>query len=103
MPKKDDAPALAVCDGCGMERADVAEPNDRGMAYCPDCAERRADDPHVTVQGRALTVSELIMQAEDDEDLAAALPGDSLQELIDNKQTRAKLLARAEELKAAKR
>ncbi len=84
MPKHtDDAPELAVCDACGMERADVAdEPNDRGLRYCSDCVERRADDPAVTVLGRALTVSELHAQAEDDEGLAAALPGDSVQEQI---------------------
>jgi hypothetical protein len=77
MPKKDDAPELTVCDGCGMERDDV-----NGDGYCPACAERRADDPQVTVQGRALTVSELEMQAEDDEHLAAALKGDSVQDQI---------------------
>lgn len=76
MPKKDDAPI--VCDGCGMERDDVSA----SSGYCSDCAERRADDPQVVVQGRALTVSELEMQAEDDEHLAAALKGDSIQDQI---------------------
>jgi hypothetical protein len=75
MPRKNEAQP-AVCDGCGMERADVV--ND----LCPDCAARRANDPAVTVQGRALTVSELEMQADDDKDLAAALDGDSVQDQI---------------------
>lgn len=95
MPRKnEDQPA--VCDGCGMERADVTD------GYCPDCAERRADDPHVTVQGRALTVSELMMQAEDDKDLAAVLPGDSLQEQIDNKQALADVRKLADKLMDAR-
>jgi hypothetical protein len=76
MPKKDDAPEMAVCDGCGMERADVTE------GLCPDCAERRKDDPQITVQGRTMTVSELERQAEDDEHLAAALKGDTVQDQI---------------------
>lgn len=96
MPKDDDAPALAVCDGCGMERTDVAD------GLCPDCADRRADDPAVTVQGRAMTVSELMMQAEDDKDLAAVLPGDSLQEQINNKQALADVRALADELMDAR-
>lgn len=84
MPKKDDAPesTLAVCDGCGAERDDVNEPNGQGLRYCELCAERRAADPQITVHGRALTVSELYAQAENDEHLEAALEGDSVQEQI---------------------
>lgn len=84
MPKKDDAPELAVCDGCGMELAAdaLAEPDGRGLAYCPVCAERRTDDPVVAVHGRMLTLSELEAQAEDDEHLAAALDGDTVQDQI---------------------
>lgn len=107
MPKKDDAPALAVCDGCGRQGL-VDAPNSYGgnlvveragdLMLCPDCAARRADDPVVTVQGRALTVSELLMQAEDDDALKAALPGDSLQEQINDKQALNAVRKLAEEL-----
>jgi hypothetical protein len=82
MPKKDDAPDLAACDGCGREMPadDLTEAG--AHRYCEPCAERRADDPSVFVQGRTLTVSELRMQAEDDEHIAAALDGDTVQEAI---------------------
>jgi hypothetical protein len=80
MPKKDDAPEIAVCDGCGMERDDVDQVG--AVMLCVDCEKRRIDDPQIVVQGRALTVSELEMQAEDDEHLAAALKGDSIQDQI---------------------
>jgi hypothetical protein len=77
MPKRADEEALPVaCHGC----ARVESVNDEG--YCHACAERRADDPSVFVQGRTLTVSELRMQAEDDEHIAAALDGDTVQEAI---------------------
>lgn len=92
MPNKDDAPEMAVCDGCGMEKpADDLNParvHDAGpvaasdMSYCDACAERRADDPSVTIQGRTMPYSELEVQAEDDEHLAAALKGDSVQDQI---------------------
>ena len=80
MPKKD--AEVVVCDGCATERADIAEPNDAGLRYCDACAERREGDPQIVVQGRALTVSELKTQAEDDEDLAAALEGDTVKDQI---------------------
>lgn len=82
MPKQDDAPEMAVCDACGRLGEDVRLAHADGWWYCLTCAERRIDDPIVTVQGRALTVSELEMQAEDDKDLAAALEGDSVQDQI---------------------
>lgn len=82
MPKKDDAPEYAVCDGCGMERDDVDEP--LGDLYvCPVCAHRRANDPQITIHGRTLLLSELEAQAEaGDEDLAAALDGDTVQDQV---------------------
>lgn len=85
MPKNDDA-EMAVCDGCGMERDDVSvvafRTNATDGSYCPECAERRMADPIVTIQGRTLLYSELEAQAEDDEHLAAALEGDSIQDQI---------------------
>jgi hypothetical protein len=82
MPKKDDAPEYAVCDGCGMERADTEALGD--LMLCPGCAERRADDPVVTIHGRTLHYSELRAQAEDGDKstLAAALEGDSVQDQV---------------------
>jgi hypothetical protein len=80
MPKKDDAPEYAVCDGCGMERADTEALGD--LMLCPGCAERRADDPVVTVHGRTLHYSELKAQVEDDKHLAAALDGDTVQSQV---------------------
>lgn len=80
MPKKDDAPDYAVCDGCGMFRADVDSADD--LMLCPGCADNRADDPPITVQGRTMPLSELKMQAEDDEHLAAALDGDTVQDQV---------------------
>jgi hypothetical protein len=79
MPKKDDAPEYAVCDGC----ARVIDVEDgRYCGYCADCVEIRADDPPVTIHGRTLLLSELEAQAEDDEDLAAALDGDTVQDQV---------------------
>lgn len=83
MPK-DDAPEYAVCDGCGMFRADTESLGD--LMLCPGCAETRADDPPVTVRGRTLLLSELLDQADSDPDLRAALPGDSVMEQIREKQ-----------------
>jgi hypothetical protein len=81
MPQKDDAPEYAVCDGCGMFRADTESLGD--LMLCPGCAEIRADDPPVTIHGRTLLLSELEAQAEaGDEDLAAALDGDTVQEQV---------------------
>jgi hypothetical protein len=80
MPKKDDAPEYSVCDGCGMFRADTESLGD--LMLCPGCAEIRADDPPVTIHGRTLLLSELEAQAEDDEDLAAALDGDTVQDQV---------------------
>lgn len=77
MPQHDDAPEPAGCHGC----ARVIELNQDG--YCEDCAQRRADDPVVTIHGRSLHYSELKMQAEaGDKDLAAAIEGDTVQEQI---------------------
>lgn len=76
MPKKPDAPDLVPCDGCATEM----EPIDGG--YCDACAERRADDPVISIMGRNLPLSELKMQAKDDEHLANALKGDSIQDQI---------------------
>jgi hypothetical protein len=80
MPKKDDAPEYAVCDGCGMERDDVDRVGD--LMLCEACENHRADDPVVTIHGRMLHYSELKAQAEDDEHLAAALDGDSVQDQV---------------------
>lgn len=95
MPKKDDAPEMAVCDGCGMSPSvddvtgqaygtAVSETPDRnGHYYCERCAERRAADPPITVQGRILLLSEMKRQIEDgDKDLAAAFDGDTVQDQI---------------------
>jgi hypothetical protein len=76
MPKRDAAPEQAACHGC----ARVESVDDEG--YCHACGERRADDPAITVQGRTMPLSELRMQAEGDEHLAAALGGDTVQEAI---------------------
>jgi hypothetical protein len=77
MPKHDDEPVTAACHGCARV-VDVDE-----MGYCPTCAARRADDPIITIQGRALHLSELERQAaEGDENLAAAMDGDTVQEQI---------------------
>lgn len=70
-----------TCDGCGLNTT-VSEADERGMAYCDACERRRVDDPMVVVHGRALTLSELEAQAEDDEHLAAALGGDSVQDQV---------------------
>jgi hypothetical protein len=81
MPKKNDAPE--VCDGCGMERDDVAdEPNAAGHRLCPACADRRQDDPSIRVHGREMLYSEFEAQAEDDIHLAAAKDGDTVQEQL---------------------
>jgi hypothetical protein len=88
MPKKSEeipSTLVSVCDGCGRVTEQPAEESTEltsGPYYCEPCAERRADDPSVFVQGRTLTVSELRMQAEDDEHIAAALDGDTVQEAI---------------------
>jgi hypothetical protein len=77
MPNHDDEPTLEACHGCAV----VTEVNDDG--YCDACAERRAADPVITIQGRSLHLSELERQAaEGDENLAAALDGDTVQEQI---------------------
>jgi hypothetical protein len=84
MPKKDDAPELGVCDACGREMPTGGLPDLVGyLRYCADCAERRADDPAITVQGRTMPLSELKAQAEDDKDLAAALDGDTVKSQIE--------------------
>lgn len=81
MPRKDDAPVPIVCDGCGMEREDTDQVGD--LMLCADCAERRADDPVVTIHGRSLHYSELRAQADaGDVDLAAAMDGDSVQDQV---------------------
>ncbi len=84
MPKRerDKAPTLVGCDGCGMVVEALSEPDHLGFEYCPVCEKNRAGDPAVRVNGRVLTVSELYAQAKDDKALAAALPGDSVQEQI---------------------
>jgi hypothetical protein len=81
MPKKDDVPELAVCDGCGMERGDTEALGD--LMLCEACENHRADDPVVTIHGRTLHYSELRAQAEaGDVDLKAALEGDSVQDQV---------------------
>jgi hypothetical protein len=80
MPKKDDAPDLAVCDGCGMERADVGKVG--ALDLCDTCEDRHAADPVITVQGRTMHLSELKRQADDDEHPAASLEGDTVQDQI---------------------
>lgn len=83
MPKKD-AQEMAVCDGCGREMSadQIGEANDRGMAYCGTCDERRRDDPPVTIHNRTMPLSEFEAQADEDEHLAAARGGDTLEEQI---------------------
>jgi hypothetical protein len=80
MPK-DDAPEYAVCDGCGIERADVGQVG--AFELCDACEDIHRDDPPVTIHGRTLLLSEMKRQIEaGDVDLKAALDGDTVQEQI---------------------
>ena len=83
MPKKDDAPTLTVCDGCGMERDDIkADDETMGYHLCDACADRRKDDPAITIMGRTMPLSEFLMQVETDEHLGRLLESDTVREQV---------------------